>query len=314
MAKHLRRRRGWRKRRTTFPGDAWQGGDGAGRDNGFFDYGLSEAGPFPTESFDEDSFGREVVDAESFPAHGAPDAEPVPAEPAPDAETAQGEDVSPEEDQAPDDHWFGPSQPDVASYAARRDVSLASMLMLGTSNYQRIDGMGLARKALEAPPSGDPRLDISDEERSMLANARAWCLLVHGDLGHLSRLDDPFVLADAERFVEVARGITPGSPYVETTLALLRLRQGRTAEALESAQRAIDTFARIPEHQRGGRTQGAAILAVVTHALVAASSGDLHGARVLGGAARAVVTPLDLDEAAFEALMAEVDRTIAHCT
>ena len=179
------------------------------------------------------------------------------------------------------------------------------MLMLGTSSYQRIDGMGLARKALEALPTGDTRRDLSKEERSMLANARAWCLLVHGDLGHLSRLDDPFVLADAERFVEVARGLSPGSPSVETTVALLRLRQGRTAEATgEHRTEPWRSSPRMPEHERSGRTQGAAILAVVTQALVAASSGDTHGRRVLCSAARAVVTPLDLDEAAFAALLA----------
>ena len=187
---------------------------------------------------------------------------------------------------APDEDWFGSDQPGEDSYAARMDVSLACMLMLGASPYQRIDGMGLARKALEEPSIGDSRRDISAEERSILANARAWCLLVHGDLGHLSRLDDPFVLADAERFVEVARRVSPGNPSVETTLALLRLRQGRTAEATEVIEGAMESFAAVPEHERSGRTQGAAILGVVTHALVTASSGDLHAARVLVSAAR----------------------------
>ncbi len=211
---------------------------------------------------------------------------------------------------APDEDWFGSDQPGEDSYAARMDVSLACMLMLGASSYQRIDGMGLARKALEEPPIGDPRRDISAGERSILANARAWCLLVHGDLGHLSRLDDPFVLADAERFVELARRVSPGNPSIETTLALLRLRQGRTAEATEIIERAMEGFGAVPEHERSGRTQGAAILAVVTHALVAASSGDTHAARVLSSAARAVVAPIDLDEAAFAALLSQVDGLI----
>jgi hypothetical protein len=130
---------------------------------------------------------------------------------------------------------------------------------------------------------------------------------VHGDLGHRSRLDDPFVLADAERFVEFARAVTPASPSLQTTVGLLRLRQGRTTEAMQSARRALEIFAQIPEHQRGGRTQGAAVLAVVTHALVAASSGDVDVARALAAAAKAVVTPLDLDEAAYVALLAEID-------
>jgi len=282
-----RRWRGSRGQPTTFPANASPGGDPATPqhafpDQGAFDPGPFDPGPLTTGSFDEEAFGGKAVDA--GPSGGEP---------------------------APDDDLFGPSPPGDESYAAHKDVSLATMLMLGSSPYQRIDGMGLARKALEAAPTGDPRRDISEEERSMLANARAWCLLVHGDLGHRSRLDDPFVLADAERFVEMAGDVTPGSPTLETTVALLRLRQGRTAEALASAQRALELFARIPEHQRSGRTQGAAILAVVTHALVAASLGDIHGAQVLGTAARAVVTPLDLDEATFLALLAEVDRVIA---
>ncbi len=228
------------------------------------------------------------------------DAEPV------DSGPAEGE-------PAPDEDWFGPSEPDVEGYAASNDVSLASMLMLGTSAYQRIDGMGLARKSLEAIPTGDSRRDLSKEERAMLANARAWCLLVHGDLGHRSRLDDPFVLADAERHVQVAAGITPGDPSTETTVALLRLRQGRGADALESIERALEAFARLPDHGRSGRTQGAAILAVLTRALVAASSGDLHGAQILSTAARAVRSPLDVDEAAFSALLGQIDETIARC-
>ncbi|HTU37571.1 MAG TPA: hypothetical protein VMF35_06105 [Acidimicrobiales bacterium] len=212
---------------------------------------------------------------------------------------------------APEEDWFGPSELSEQSEAARRDVSLASMLMLGTSSYQRIDGMGLARKALEVTPTGDPRQDLSTEERAMLANARAWCLLVHGDLGHRSRLDDPFVLADAERHVALARGVAPGSPYVETTEALLRFRQGRAGEAVESAQRAMEAFSRIPDHDRTGTTQGGAIMAVLMLALLAAASGDVHGARVLGTAARAVRTPLDIDDAAFTALLSELDEAIA---
>ena len=190
------------------------------------------------------------------------------------------------------------------------DVSLASMLMLGTSSYQRIDGMGLARKALEALPTGDTRRDLSEDERSMLANARAWCLLVHGDLGHRSRLDDPFVLADAERYVAIALRIAPGSPYVVTTEALLRFRQGRTEEATQSAQQALDAFACLPDNLRSGRTQAGAILALATLALIAAASGDLYGARAFVTAARAVRTPLDIDDAAFTALLAEVGDSI----
>jgi hypothetical protein len=230
----------------------------------------------------------------------------------PERDLSEGDEtVAPDGESWPEeDNGFEPSQAGEDVYAARRDVSLASMLMLGTTPYQRIDGMGLARKALEAPVSGDPRQDLSEDERFMLANARAWCLVVHGDLGHQSRLDDPFVLADAERYAEIASGIRPGSPYVETTRALLRLRQGRIEEGLESAQRAVAGFARLPDHQRSGRTQGAAILTVVTVALAEALSGDLNEAQVLGTAARAVWTSLDTDEAAFTALIGEVDQAL----
>ncbi len=302
MAKHTRRR--WRRssgERTSFPTDesAWNDPDPFTPDDAWPVHPGPESGPTFVGTLDTPALGEgEAVEAQPGEGVGARPEEAV------DVEQIV---VEP----APDDDWFGPSDAGDEMYAARRDVSLASMLMLGSSPYQRIDGMGLARKALENPPTGDTRRDISEEERAMLANARAWCLLVHGDLGHRSRLDDPFVLADAERFVEFARAVTPGSPSLETTVALLRIRQGRTAEALVSAERALELFAQITEHQRGGRTQGAAILAVVTHALAAASSGDVHAAQVLSAAARAVATPLDLDEAAFSALLAEVDREIA---
>jgi hypothetical protein len=265
----------------------------------------------PTVSFkDLSERGDALPSVEEFFEQGASDFEPA----EPGSHLAEGTDGSPDgSERGPDEDWFEPSPGDAAGAAARMDVSLASMLMLGASSYQRIDGMGLARKALETPPTGDPRQDLSEEERSILANARAWCLLVHGDLGHLSRLDDPFVLADAERFVDVAHDISPESPTVETTVALLRHRQGRGPEASESIQRAMEGFAAIPEHRRSGSTQGAAVLAVITQALLAASSGDIERARVLSTAARAVVTPLDLDEAAFAALLAEVDALIVPC-
>jgi hypothetical protein len=287
VAKHLRRRRrGSRERPPASAGDSSRE-DGAGEaGDAFFDIADPDDGSRALEPIE-----WEPIDWDA-PAQDAPAQDPSDLEP------------------TPHEDWFAPAEPGTDTYAARQDVSLASMLMLGASPYQRIDGMGLARKALETPPTGDPRRDLTGDERSILANARAWCLLVHGDLGHLSRLDDPFVLADAERFAEVARGISPQNPSVETTTALLRLRQGRTTEAQASIERAVEAFAAIPEHQRNGTTQGAAVLAVVTQALVTASSGDLQGARVLSTAARAVVTPLDLDEAAFAALLGEVERLI----
>lgn len=211
---------------------------------------------------------------------------------------------------SPDADWFGPSSLDDEAYAARRDVSLASMLMLGSDPYQRIDGMGLARKALEAAVTGDSRLDLSEDERLMLANARAWCMLVHGDLGHRSRLDDPFVLADAERYVAIARGLAPGSPHVDTTAALFELRKGRTREALENAQRAIVVLGSLPDHQRSGRTQGDATLAVLTLALVTVEWGDVDGAQALAAVARAVRSPVDVDDVAFAALMTQLEQAL----
>ena len=206
--------------------------------------------------------------------------------------------------------WFGPSQPGEEEYAPRKDVPLASMLMLGENPWQRIDGMGMARQALEAAPTSDGRHDLTDDERFLLANGRAWCLAVHADLAHQGRRDDPFVLADIGRHLEEAEAIAPGNPQLHTTWALLRLRQGRTDEGLECARRAVQTFGSMPDHERSGRTQGAAILALVTLALVTAASGDLATARLLGGAARAVWTPLDIDEAAYTSLMAELSERL----
>ena len=210
-----------------------------------------------------------------------------------------------------DEDWFSPSDPGDDGSAARLDVSLASMLMLGATSYQRIDGMGMARRALEAASTEDARRDLSDDERLLLTNGRAWCLLVHGDLGHRSRLDDPFVLADAERSVEEARQLAPDNPQGETSLALLRIRQGRIEEALQSAQRAVEAYARMDDHRRDGTTQGGALLAMVTLALALASSGDTTTARWLAEAARAVRVPMDLDEAGFSALMTQLEETVA---
>jgi hypothetical protein len=281
VAKHLRRRRrGSRERPTVIPDNGSRDGDPFAPSNTFFDAGPADTPPLDSGAFD-DAFQPERVDSG----------------------WADG-------DRAPDEDWFQPPQPGDEAYAAHSDVSLASMLMLGTSSYQRIDGMGLARKALEAVPTGDTRRDLSKEERSMLANARAWCLLVHGDLGHRSRLDDPFVLADAERHVEVAGDISPQDPCVETTLALLRLRQGRLAEAAEGIKGAMEAFAQMPDHDRTGRTQATAIMATLTQAIVAASSGDAQGAKLLSTVARGVRTPLDIDEASFAALTGQIDRSI----
>jgi hypothetical protein len=203
--------------------------------------------------------------------------------------------------------WFSPEEPEqLEGYVARRDVPLAAMLMVGAQPWQRIDGMGLARKALEAEVTGDARRDLTEDERFLLANGRAWCLVVHGDLGHQGRRDDPFVLADAGRHIELAQHYDPANPAAWSTLALLRLREGRTGESLEAARYAVATFAALPDERRSGQTQAAAVLALVTLGLASAASGDLATAEALGDAARATRRPFDLDEAAFGVLVAEL--------
>jgi hypothetical protein len=212
----------------------------------------------------------------------------------------------PPSDPVPSQDWYGQSELEPEEDVPRHDVSLATMLMLGENPWQRIDGMGIARDALEAPATGDPRRDLSDQERFFLANGRAWCLLVHGDLAHMQQHDDPFVLADASRHAELARAIGPSNPLLHATFALLRFRQGRVPEALEAARGAVGAFASLPDRDRSGRTQGAAVLAVLTLALVTAASGDIAPARTLAGVAQAIRSPLDVDDAAFGALLAEL--------
>ena len=180
--------------------------------------------------------------------------------------------------------------------------------MLGANSWQRIDGMGMARQALEAPQTGDPRHDLSDEERFEMANGRAWCLLVHADLAHHGRRDDPFVLADARRHLEIAHELDPSNPRLETTLALFRLREGKLDQAKEIASRAVDAFGRLADDRRSGRTQGAALLALVTLALASARTGETAISAALAAAARAVRSPLDIDDAAFAALLSELER------
>ncbi len=214
------------------------------------------------------------------------------------------------DDQAGAPDWFGPSDVGEDDYTPRLDVSLASMLMLGANSWQRIDGMGMARQALEAPRTGDARHDLSDEERFEMANGRAWCLLVHADLAHHGRRDDPFVLADAGRHLELAQELDPANPRLWSSLALLRLRQGRLDEAMQAARRAVDAFGRLADERRSGRTQGSALQAVLTLALVSARSGDSATAGSLAAAARAVRSPLDVDDAAFTALLSEIDGAV----
>jgi hypothetical protein len=209
--------------------------------------------------------------------------------------------------------WFAPSELGEDVYAARQEVPLAAMLMLGEHAWQRIDGMGLARQALEAPASGDLRVDLSDDERFLLANGRAWCLVVHSDLGHGGRRDDPIVLADAQRHVEQARSVATKDVHraqVLTTGALVTFRREGAQGALDLAQAAVDAFAVLPDSERSGQSQGIASLAVLTLALLTAASGATQPALNLARAAGALRPPLDVDQAAFGALLKELSEWI----
>lgn len=213
----------------------------------------------------------------------------------------------------PEPDWFAPSESGEDVYAARREVPLAAMLMLGEHAWQRIDGMGLARQALEAPATGDLRVDLSDDERFLLANGRAWCLVVHSDLGHGGRRDDPIVLADAQRHVEQAQSVAARDSHraqVKTTWALVAFRREGPAGTLYLAQAAVDAFAVLPDSERTGQSQGAASLAVLTLAVLTAAAGDIESALNLGRAAGALRPPLDVDQAAFGALLKELSEWI----
>jgi hypothetical protein len=209
--------------------------------------------------------------------------------------------------------WFAPPAAGEDAYAARQEVPLAAMLMLGEHAWQRIDGMGLARQALETPATGDPRVDLSEDERFLLANGRAWCLVVHSDLGHGGRRDDPIVLRDAQRHVELAQSVATHDAQraqILTTEALVHYRWEGSQDALSLAQAAVDAFAVLPDNERSGQSQGAASLGVLTLALLTAASGDIEAALNLGRAAGALRPPLDVDQAAFAALLTELSDWI----
>ena len=115
------------------------------------------------------------------------------------------------------------------------------------------------------------------------------------------------MLADAGRHLAMAHELDPANPRLATTLALLRLRQGKLDEAMKAARHAVDAFGRLPDERRSGQTQGAALLAVLTLALVSASTGDPVASASLALAARAMRSPLDVDDAAFAALLSELE-------
>ena len=129
------------------------------------------------------------------------------------------------------------------------DASLALMLMAGPNPWQRIDGMGMARTALETAPTGNEWRDLNHNERLMLANGRAWCHAVYGDLSSNRIRNDPVVLVDAVRYASLAYEINPHEPEVSTTLALIALRQGRLNDAFGFAHAAVDSFASLTDRQ-----------------------------------------------------------------
>lgn len=206
--------------------------------------------------------------------------------------------------------WLDPPEEGEDGHSPRHDVALAMMLMLGANPWQRIDGMGMARTALEAAETSVHAGEVTDDECIMLANARAWCHAVHADLSLTGQRDDPIVVADANRYVEMARAMDPHGPVVTTTLALLRIRQNRIDDAVQIAQDAVQAFGCITDGARTGRVHGSAVLAVMTLALAQARAGECSSARDLANAAFAVRTPLDIDDVALSSLMSEVSAIV----
>ena len=90
--------------------------------------------------------------------------------------------------------------------------------------------------------------------------------MVHSDLGHGGRSDDPIVLADAQRHVEQAQSVaTQASQKAQAliTQALIDFRREGPQEALIEARNAAAAFAAVPDPERSGQNQGAACLAIV---------------------------------------------------
>ena len=144
---------------------------------------------------------------------------------------------------------------------------------------------GWPARPWKRPLTGDQRVDLSEDERFLLANGRAWCLVVHSDLGHGGRRNDPIVLTDARRHVELAQDVAtrdastgPGPDDQGPPC----LPSEGTEEALGLAQASVDAFAVLPDNERSGQSQGTASLAVLTLALLTAASGDTDAALNLG--------------------------------
>jgi hypothetical protein len=150
---------------------------------------------------------------------------------------------------------------------------------------------------------------MTDEQRFLLANGRAWCLLVYGDLGHQGRRDDPFVLADAERHMALGERLSPGNPRLGTTKSLFFLRQGAIDQALKSAREVVDRFGAWPEHHRDAETQGVALLALLVLALAERAVGNAAAAELLATAVQAVRTSFEVDGNALRSLLAELHET-----
>jgi hypothetical protein len=202
--------------------------------------------------------------------------------------------------------WLALSDLDDDGALPLHDVALAMMLMAGSTPWQRVDGMGMARQALESPLTGNQWRDLTVDERLMLTNGRAWCHAVYGDLSPIGSRNDPVVLADAIRHADLAHSMSPHDPEVAMTMSLIRLRQGRVDDALTIAHAAVEGFGSLTARQRSGRAHGSAVLAVVVLALATASSGDIRTAIALGSAARAMRSAVEVDGSALASLLGEL--------
>jgi hypothetical protein len=203
------------------------------------------------------------------------------------------------------------SREELVGPVPRRDVALAIMLMLAPEPWLRVDGMSLARQALDAPSTGDPRRDLKDYERGMLADGRARCLVLHCDLMLGSTREDPIVAYEASRYAEFAMRLAPDDAEVTITLALVRLRQRRAEEASELARRALEALGADPYAASDGRVQSAALLSMLILAISSMHMGDRPTAWALVDVISSAPAPLEVDEVGCARLIAELNDLLA---
>lgn len=205
-------------------------------------------------------------------------------------------------------HHAPEADDDLTGPAPRRDVAHALLLMLSPRAAMRIDGIGLARQALDHRRTGDARRDLTDDERGLVAGARAWCMAVHSDLAIGTIDGDPILLAEAERHAVEAYQLRPQDPQVVATLALVRHRQGRHADAVAWAEWAVTWIGQHPDLQVDGRLAATLATTLLVLALARWRLNDSLVAAELVEAAGAWRDTLELDDVAFAALAAETDH------